>query len=215
MNQQNCKWILRITGPCKKVKLYSFEKVFSGAHCSSEINLAKISVRNNASNNWISASSLVLLVTQREGIWDSRVLWMKLLCPASTTVDTSHFTHQQKWISPSNPISYVTTKFFYPGPLAIWRTWASYSSPEFPSLAPCYYLLLCRVCCPRNLMSVPFSDHKYGAFLVPFCGSLHGDHPVCPFLHYLFLKGWQNRKQGRVWFPVKCRNRTAVHCLSW
>lgn len=105
VNQQNCKWIERITGPCKKVKPYSFEKASLGAHCSSEINLAKLcskehftkfSIRNNAFNNWVSTSSLVSLVTQREGVWDSSVLWMKPLCPAPTTVGRSHFTHQQK-----------------------------------------------------------------------------------------------------------------------
>jgi len=178
----------------QKGELLQFEKASPGAHCSSEINLAKLcgkehfpifSIRNNTFNNWISTSSLVSLVSQRDGTWDSRVSWMNPWCPAPIYVDSRHFTHQQKLISPSNTIFYVMTEFFHPGCLATWRTQASYSNPEFLSLSPHYYLLPCRACCPRNLMSVHFSDTD----------SLHGDHLVCPLLCYLFLKGHQNSRE--------------------
>lgn len=183
--------------------------------CSKE-HFTKFSIGNNAFNNWICTNSLVSLVTQMGGIWDSRVLWMKPLCPTPTTVGRSHFTGQQKPISPLKSI-FCVTESLYSGFLAIWRIQASYSTPEFSPLSPCYYLLPCHACCPRNLMSVLFSVHNHSSLLVCFCGSLHGDHLVRLFLLHLFLKGWQKRResQSRVWFSVKNQNTTIVICLSW
>lgn len=166
---------------------------------SFEVNLAKFcskqrftkfSISNNASNSWIRTSSVVSLVTPEEGIWDSRVLWMKPIYPHATTIDRSHFTHQQK-IDCSFEVHFLCNNWVL-----------SKISGHMMDLGilfqscisiPCPMLLFCHVCCPRNLTSVPFSNHKHSSQLVPLCGSLHGDHLVCPFLHYLFLKGWQNR----------------------
>lgn len=124
---------------------------------------------------------------------------MKPIYPDPNSIDRSHFTHQQRWIVPSKSIMYVTTEF-YPKSLA-------YEGLRHPipllnfHVLPHVAILPCVLSQKFHICAL-FTNHKHSAQLVSLCGSLHGDHLVYPFLHYLFLKGWQIRRQNRT-IPCK------------